>query len=71
MVNRPRPDECYRRPACDVVFVDNQIGNEQHLASEHGRLQDTLPSVRELPNVRVFNKVYRSAAFDVLFSTGM
>lgn len=46
MTDRVHPDACYRCRACGVVFVDDQIGYEQHLAREHGRLRDTLPSVR-------------------------
>lgn len=31
---------------CGESFPDDQIAYEQHLAREHGRLRDTLPSVR-------------------------
>lgn len=46
MLTRARPDECYRCEPCELVFIDDQIAYEQHLAREHGYLQDTLPSIR-------------------------
>lgn len=38
------PDDVYR--CCDRLFFD-QLEYERHLAREHDRLRDTLPSIRD------------------------
>lgn len=38
-------DAVYTCDVCGERFVDDQIGYERHLAAEHERLRDVLPSV--------------------------